>query len=109
MAAVNPSDPRLRALLAQGATAEELAGVAGEAVAKGKGFAWAMKALEGRRADAQAIALAPVAVKSANSAAMAEAATSEIARQREQNAKLADPEEQARIAAVIARRIKVVA
>ncbi len=112
MQAVNPGDPRLLALLAQGATPEELAGVAADAVAKGKGFAWALKALEGRRADAQAIALAPMAVKSANSAAMAEETARETARQDAQARKLADPEEQARIAAIrerARRALKVVA
>jgi uncharacterized protein YdaU (DUF1376 family) len=68
MADVNPGDPRLLALLEQGASAEELRGVAADAVNRGKGFAWALKALEGRRADAAAISLAaapPATVASA--------------------------------------------
>ena len=109
MSAVNPSDPRLRALLAQGATAEELAGVAADAVAKGKGFAWALVALEGRRKDAQAITLAPKTSESANSRALKRETEAFHAQHEAHARKVADPEEQARIAAVIARRMKVVA
>jgi hypothetical protein len=57
----DPGDPRLLALLAQGATVPELAGVAAEAAAKRRGVPWALKAVEGRRADAARIALAPAA------------------------------------------------
>jgi len=56
--AVNPSDPRLLALLAQGATTDELADAAASAAAKGKPFGWALACVEGRRADASKIALA---------------------------------------------------
>ena len=59
MAATNPGDPRLIALCAQGATLEEFSGMAAEAVAKGKGFAWTLVAIQSRRAEAAAIALAP--------------------------------------------------
>lgn len=59
MTATNPGDPRLIALCAQGATLEEFAGMAAEAVEKRKGFAWALVALESRRAEAASIALAP--------------------------------------------------
>jgi hypothetical protein len=60
--AVNPGDPRLLALLSQGATLEEFDGIAREAVAGGKGFAWVLAVVQARRADAAAIALAaPVA------------------------------------------------
>lgn len=55
----NPGDPRLLALLEQGATIAELRGVAMDAAAAGKGWAWALAALQGRRADAAKIALAP--------------------------------------------------
>ena len=72
MAGVNPGDPRLLALLEQGATREELESVAADAVARGKGFAWALKALEGRRADAAAIALAPKLENRAGEAAAAQ-------------------------------------
>jgi hypothetical protein len=58
MADVNPGDPRLLALLEQGATQAELAAVAEEGAKRGKGFAWALATLVGRRADAAAIALA---------------------------------------------------
>jgi hypothetical protein len=58
---VNPGDPRLLALLKQGATAEEFAGVAADAARKGKGFAWALVALVNRRQEAAALTLAPKA------------------------------------------------
>ena len=55
----NPGDPRLLALLAQGATEAEFVGIAAEAYAGGKGFAWVLKVLESRRAEAASINLAP--------------------------------------------------
>lgn len=59
----NPGDPRLLALLEQGATVEELAGIAAEAAQHSppKGFAWVLKVVQTRRAEAQAITLAPPA------------------------------------------------
>lgn len=57
----NPGDPRLLALLAQGATEEEFVGVAAEAADKGKSWAWLLTVVERRRADAAAIALKPAA------------------------------------------------
>ncbi|HYC00370.1 MAG TPA: hypothetical protein VEA35_18965 [Ramlibacter sp.] len=57
----NPGDPRLLALLEQGATPAEFAGIAAEAVAKGKGWAWVLTVLPARRAEAASIALAPPA------------------------------------------------
>lgn len=56
---VNPGDPRLLALIAQGATAAEFEGLAAEAVSKGKGFAWVLVVLSKRREEAAAITLAP--------------------------------------------------
>jgi hypothetical protein len=50
--AVNPSHPKLIALLDAGITFDELAQAAGEAVAKGKNFAYALATAEGRRRDA---------------------------------------------------------
>jgi uncharacterized protein YdaU (DUF1376 family) len=50
--AVNPSHPKLLALLDAGITVDELAQAAGEAVAKGKNFAYALATAEGRRRDA---------------------------------------------------------
>ena len=50
--AVNPSHPKLVALLDAGITADELAQAAGDAVAKGKNFAYALATAEGRRRDA---------------------------------------------------------
>ena len=55
----NPGDPRLLALLAQGATVEEFEGAATEAVKRSKGFAYALAALTGKRNDAAALKLAP--------------------------------------------------
>lgn len=55
--AVNPSHPKLLALLEAGITVDELAHAAGEAVAKGKGFAYALATAEGRRRDAATPAL----------------------------------------------------
>lgn len=63
LAQTNPGDPRLLALLQQGATPEELAGIAAEAAQANppKGFAWVLKVVQSRRAEAQAINLAPPA------------------------------------------------
>ena len=55
----NPGDPRLLALLAQGATEAEFVGIAAEAYAGGKGFAWVLAVLQKRRTEAAAINLAP--------------------------------------------------
>lgn len=59
IAAVNPGDPRLLALLQQGATIDEFAGLATEAAEKGKGFAWVLVTLAARRTEAAGISLAP--------------------------------------------------
>ncbi|MEY5097574.1 MAG: hypothetical protein RJA36_293 [Pseudomonadota bacterium] len=59
LAAVNPGDPRLLALLDQGATEDELVGIAAEAVGKGKGWAWVLTVVQARRAEAGQIALVP--------------------------------------------------
>lgn len=59
LSATNPGDPRLLALIEQGATEEEFAGIAAEAAAGGKGWAWVLKVLQARRADAAALVLAP--------------------------------------------------
>ena len=52
MAAVNPSNPKLTALLEAGITVPELVAAAADAVAKGKPFAYALASAEGRRRDA---------------------------------------------------------
>lgn len=49
---VNPADPRLYVLLRSGATVDELASVAAEAVARGAGWAWALKVASERRKEA---------------------------------------------------------
>lgn len=61
LSSTNPSDPRLKALIAQGATADEFAAVAKEAVDRGiaNGWAWVLKVVEARRADAARVRLAP--------------------------------------------------
>lgn len=58
---INLSDVRLAEMLRQGATPDEFAGLAREAVAKGIGGAWAwvLKVLPERRKQAQAMQLAP--------------------------------------------------
>ena len=58
----SPGDPRLRALVDAGVSLEEFQAAAREAVDKGKGFAWALVALQNRRAElaAKPIAAAPV-------------------------------------------------
>lgn len=61
LASCNPGDPRLLELIAQGATLAEFEGAAEEAVARKKGFAYALAMLEGRRKEAAEIALAPAA------------------------------------------------
>ncbi len=58
LAAVNPGDPRLLALIAQGATEAEFVGIATEAVEKSKGWAWVLHVLQARRTEAAGIALA---------------------------------------------------
>lgn len=50
--AVNPGHPKLLALLDAGITVDELTQAAGDAVAKGKNFAYALATAEGRRRDA---------------------------------------------------------
>lgn len=57
MASVNPSDPRLLALLAHGATTDEFADAARLAASKGKPWGWALGCVEGRRRDAAGMAL----------------------------------------------------
>ena len=52
MAGVNPSNPKLAALLEAGITVPELVAAAADAVAKGKPFAYALALAEGRRRDA---------------------------------------------------------
>ena len=59
MAQVSPSHPRLLSLLQAGVTAEELADVARDCVAIGKGFAYALATVEGRRRDAAAKGAVP--------------------------------------------------
>lgn len=52
MQAVNPSSPKLTALLDAGITLAELAAAATDAVERGKPFAYALASAEGRRRDA---------------------------------------------------------
>lgn len=57
---VNPSHPKLLALLEAGLTADEIVGIAREPQSAGKGFAWVLAAAEGRRRDAAAVRPLPV-------------------------------------------------
>ncbi len=52
---VNPSHPRLIALIGAGLSVEEIASIGPEARKKGKGFAWVLATAEGRRRDAAAV------------------------------------------------------
>jgi len=88
MPAVNPGDPRLIELLRQGATEAEFAGLAAEAVAKSKGFAWVLTVLQSRRAEAAAISLAPPAQAAANGHAAADATKAYLAREAEHAAEV---------------------
>lgn len=56
---VNPSHPKLLALLGAGLTAEEIVAIGPEAKAKGKGFHWVLAAAEGRRRDAANVGKLP--------------------------------------------------
>lgn len=56
----NPGDPRLLALIEQGATEAEFVSVAAEAAAGAKGWPWVLKVVEARRAEAERIALRPL-------------------------------------------------
>ncbi|CAN7342173.1 YdaU family protein [Acidovorax sp. LjRoot74] len=59
MQAVNPSSPKLRALLDAGITVAELVEATADAVAKGKPFAYALASAEGRRRDAATAPMPP--------------------------------------------------
>lgn len=73
VASVNPSHPKLLALLAAGLTADELAGIAAEPNAKGKGFAWILATAEGRRRDAASVTALPNARASPRGGTVSEA------------------------------------
>lgn len=81
VASVNPSNPRLLALIAAGATSDEFADLAAEPCAKGKGFAWLLAAVEGRRKDAEAMGTIPQARASPSRQSGRQAAISNYAAQ----------------------------
>jgi len=56
---VNPSDPRLKALIQAGATTEEFEYAAQKAIGKANAFAYALKIVESRRHEAASIAANP--------------------------------------------------
>jgi hypothetical protein len=58
--AVNPMDPRIAALVAQGVTPAEFEDAARAAVKGGKGFAWALARIVGQRRDAAALTVPKV-------------------------------------------------
>ena len=100
----NPGDPRLLALLAQGATEEEFVGIACEAVTSGKGFAWVLHVLAARRAEAASINLAP-AVQAVDVGAVAVSKTAaDLADLAAHALKAQGPEAQAARLAVMAKR-----
>lgn len=55
LASVNPGDPRLLALIGQGATVEEFTDAARVATEGGRGFAYALGVLRGKRAEGAAL------------------------------------------------------
>jgi uncharacterized protein YdaU (DUF1376 family) len=59
----NPTDPKLLALLQAGIPADEIGNAAEEPKSNGKGMAWLLAAVEGRRRDAAAAGTVPVVVK----------------------------------------------
>jgi len=59
MADCNPQHPKLLALLAAGLTEDEIVAAGIDAVAKGKGFAYALAAAEGRRREADNVTPLP--------------------------------------------------
>lgn len=61
---VNPSHPKLLALLAAGITPNEIGEVAREERAKGKGMAWVLAVVEGRRREAANVTALPAAIPS---------------------------------------------
>lgn len=61
MADMNPSHPKLLALLAAGLTDDEIVAAGHEAYSKGKGFAYALAVAEGRRRDAETVKPLPTA------------------------------------------------
>lgn len=83
---INLDDPRLTALVEQGATPGEFEGLAREAVAakKRNPVAWVLAVLPQRRADAAALTLAKAADAVSAGAAMVELAAQERRRQAEQ-------------------------
>ena len=75
MQSVNPSNPKLKALIDKGVDLGMFADMASECVAKGKGFAYLLAAIEGRMKDAAALAdsaLAAPAYKTAPARPQAE-------------------------------------
>ena len=60
---VNPSNPKLLALLTAGIPEAEFGDLADEQGARGKSLAWILATVEGRRRDAAAAGIVPVVVK----------------------------------------------
>ncbi|MDP4300362.1 hypothetical protein [Leptothrix discophora] len=94
---VNPSDPRLVALLEQGVTVEELAAVAAEAVERKREWAWVLATVTGRRRDAAEVQLAPVVPPAVEQAARQQVVQTSayLDEQREHAAAARSPESQA--------------
>jgi uncharacterized protein YdaU (DUF1376 family) len=81
MATCNVQDPTFIALVQAGATTDELAVIATEATLKGKGWAWFLATVKGRRADKAAMAQqAPETYRQRANAAAVAAWTPELAR-----------------------------
>jgi hypothetical protein len=100
MPQTNPGDPRLLALIEQGATEAEFVGIAAEAVEKRKGWGWVLAVLPARRADAAALELAPKTDPPRNDAA--EQTAEYLARQDAEFKASDTPENRERVASAIA-------
>lgn len=93
------ADPRLAALIAQGATPDEFAGLAKEAISKGinSPWPWILKVLPARRAEAASLVLAPAATPPDPGAAAVGQTQQYLAEQEQHRAEAAQrtPEERA--------------
>lgn len=88
---VSPGHPKLLALLAAGVTDEELTHAAQSAVSKGKGFAYAMGALEAQRREAAAMTLHAGPLPGKTVTVASDAAEKTAAMLAEQAARKAEP------------------
>lgn len=79
LTSVNPLDPRFMAIIDDGATVNELAVIATEAALKGKGWAWFLATVKGRREDAARPQQAPQTYRQRAAAATVQAWVPQLA------------------------------